>query len=163
MKDLFKNKAMIATTISGILIILGIVLQWQNFDTVAAIIFVLSFIIGGYKQAKEGFIDTVENKHLNVDILMVLAAVGASLIGYWMEGALLIFIFSLSGSLEEYATDKSTQAITALMNIVPEIAKRINPDGSIEDVAVKDLKVGDTLMLSLKALASPSMARSRRV
>ena len=147
MKDLLKNKAMIATTISGILIILGIVLQWQNFDTAAAIIFVLSFIIGGYKQAKEGFIDTVENKHLNVDILMVLAAVGASLIGYWMEGALLIFIFSLSGSLEEYATDKSTQAITALMNIVPEIAKRINPDGSIEDVAVKDLKVGDTLMV----------------
>jgi len=147
MKDLFKNKAMIATTISGILIILGIVLQWQNFDTAAAIIFVLSFIIGGYKQAKEGFIDTVENKHLNVDILMVLAAVSASLIGYWMEGALLIFIFSLSGSLEEYATDKSTQAITALMNIVPEIAKRINPDGSIEDVAVKDLKVGDTLMV----------------
>ena len=147
MKDLFKNKAMIATTISGILIILGIVLQWQNFDTAAAIIFVLSFIIGGYKQAKEGFIDTVENKHLNVDILMVLAAVGASLIGYWMEGALLIFIFSLSGSLEEYATDKSTQAITALMNIVPEIAKRINPDGSIEDVAVNDLKVGDTLMV----------------
>ena len=138
---------MIATTISGILIILGIVLQWQNFDTAAAIIFVLSFIIGGYKQAKEGFIDTVENKHLNVDILMVLAAVGASLIGYWMEGALLIFIVSLSGSLEEYATDKSTQAITALMNIVPEIAKRINPDGSIEDVAVKDLKVGDTLMV----------------
>lgn len=138
---------MIATTISGILIILGIVLQWQNFDTAAAIIFVLSFIIGGYKQAKEGFIDTVENKHLNVDILMVLAAVSASLIGYWMEGALLIFIFSLSGSLEEYATDKSTQAITALMNIVPEIAKRINPDGSIEDVAVKDLKVGDTLMV----------------
>ena len=138
---------MIATTISGILIILGIVLQWQNFDTAAAIIFVLSFIIGGYKQAKEGFIDTVENKHLNVDILMVLAAVGASLIGYWMEGALLIFIFSLSGSLEEYATDKSTQAITALMNIVPEIAKRINPDGSIEDVAVNDLKVGDTLMV----------------
>ena len=45
MKDLFKNKAMIATTISGILIILGIVLQWQNFDTAAAIIFVLSFII----------------------------------------------------------------------------------------------------------------------
>lgn len=138
---------MIATTISGILIILGIVLQWQNLDTAAAIIFVLSFIIGGYKQAKEGFIDTVEHKHLNVDILMVLAAVGASLIGYWMEGALLIFIFSLSGSLEEYATDKSTQAITALMNIVPEIAKRINPDGSIEDVAVKDLKVGDTLMV----------------
>ena len=147
MKDLFKNKAMIATTISGILIILGIVLQWQNLDTAAAIIFVLSFIIGGFKQAKEGFIDTFENKHLNVDILMVLAAVGASLIGYWMEGALLIFIFSLSGSLEEYATEKSTQAITALMNIVPEIAKRINPDGSIEDVAVKDLKVGDTLLV----------------
>ncbi len=147
MKDLLKNKAMIATIISGILIVIGIILQWQNLDTAAAIIFVLSFVIGGFKQAKEGVIDTFENKHLNVDILMVLAAVGASLIGYWMEGALLIFIFSLSGSLEEYAMDKSTEAITALMNIVPDVSKRIKADGTIEEVPTKELKVGDTLLV----------------
>jgi len=147
MKGLLKNKAMIATLISGILIVTGLFLQWQNFDTAAAVIFILSFIIGGFKQAKEGVIDAIENKHLNVDILMVLAAVGASLIGYWMEGALLIFIFSLSGSLEEYAMDKSTEAITALMNIVPDVSKRIKADGTIEEVATKDLKVGDTLLV----------------
>lgn len=147
MKGLLKNKAMIATLISGILIITGIILQWQNLDTAAAVIFILSFVIGGFKQAKEGIIDTIENKHLNVDILMVLAAIGASLIGYWMEGALLIFIFSLSGSLEEYAMDKSTEAITALMNIVPDVSKRIKADGTIEEVATKDLKVGDTLLV----------------
>lgn len=95
------NKPMLATIISGLLILLGIGLQWADYHSYAPLIFLLSFIIGGFHQAREGIQDTIENKRLNVDILMVLAAVGASIIGYWMEGALLIFIFSLSGSLEE--------------------------------------------------------------
>lgn len=100
------NKAMTATILSGILILVGWLFKINHFETTAIIIFLTSFVIGGFKQAKEGIQDTWVNKHLNVDILMVLAAIGASIIGYWMEGALLIFIFSLSGSLEEYATEK---------------------------------------------------------
>src|SRR5699024_564049 len=107
------------TIISGILILIGIYFQFFRTDFPVAIIFVSSFIIGGFFQAREGFYDTIENKRLNVDILMVLAAIGASIIGYWLEGALLIFIFSLSGSLEEYALNKSTEAISSLMSIVP--------------------------------------------
>lgn len=147
MKLLKKNPAMIATLISGLLIILGWVLKSNSQETIAIFIFLTSFIIGGFKQAKEGFIDTYQNKHLNVDILMVLAAIGASIIGYWMEGALLIFIFSLSGSLEEYATNKSTEAIASLMHMQPETALKIQEDGTTKEVSIKSLVIGDSVFV----------------
>lgn len=147
MQALAKNKPMIATIISGLLIVVGLFLQTTH-STAAAVVFVISFIVGGYHQATEGMQDTFENHRLNVDILMVLAAIGASLIGYWLEGALLIFIFSLSGSMEEYATNKSSEAITALMNIVPAEAKRRNEVGFLETVPVEQLSIGDTIMVS---------------
>ena len=147
MKLLKNNPAMIATLISGLLILLGWILKLNAQETGATFIFLTSFIIGGFKQAKEGFIDTYQNKNLNVDILMVLAAIGASIIGYWMEGALLIFIFSLSGSLEEYATNKSTEAIASLMHMQPETALKIQKDGSTKEVSIKSLAIGDSIFV----------------
>ncbi len=143
-----ENKPMVATIISGLLIMVGLVLTFANYHTIAALIYITSFIIGGFHQAKEGMQDTVQNKKLNVDILMVLAALGASAIGYWMEGALLIFIFSLSGSLEVYATNKSTKAITDLMNLTPESAMLIQEDGSFKEVPTASLSIGDKLMVA---------------
>lgn len=143
-----ENKPMVATIISGLLIVIGLFFTFSNSPTIAALIYISSFIIGGFHQAKEGLQDTIQNKKLNVDILMVLAALGASSIGYWMEGALLIFIFSLSGSLEVYATNKSTKAITELMNLTPERAMVIQPDGSIKEVPTESLTIGDKLMVA---------------
>ncbi|WP_414838778.1 heavy metal translocating P-type ATPase [Carnobacterium sp. TMP28] len=149
MSLLFKeNKPMVATILSGLLIIIGLFFTFTGYTTIAALVYISSFIIGGFHQAKEGLQDTIQNKKLNVDILMVLAALGASAIGYWMEGALLIFIFSLSGSLEVYATNKSTKAITELMNLTPESAMLIQPDGSIKEIPTSSLSIGDKLMVS---------------
>lgn len=148
MKKLYnQNKPMAATVISGFLIALGIFLNYMNFELVSVISYLSAFSIGGYYQAKEGIFDLVKNKHLNVDVLMILAAVGASLIGYWLEGAILIFIFSLSGSLEVYTTNKSTKAISNLMSVTPEKAKVIQKDGSIKEVFTKELNIGDQLMV----------------
>lgn len=143
-----ENKPMIATVISGFLILLGLIVMRGSAASLAPAIFIASFLIGGFHQAIEGVKDTLENKKLNVDILMVLAAVGASIIGYWMEGALLIFIFSLSGSLEILATNKSTKSITDLMNLTPEKAKRIQADGEIEEVDTLSLMIGEQLLVT---------------
>ncbi|MCA9765318.1 MAG: heavy metal translocating P-type ATPase [Carnobacterium sp.] len=149
MSLLFKeNKPMVATILSGSLIIIGLFFTFTDYNTIAALVYISSFIIGGFHQAKEGLQDTIQNKKLNVDILMVLAALGASAIGYWMEGALLIFIFSLSGSLEVYATNKSTKAITELMTLTPESAMLIQSDGSIKEIPTSSLSIGDKLMVS---------------
>lgn len=144
---IMSNKPMIATITSGILIIIGIILSYYQQTTTAIVIYILSFIIGGFYQAREGMIDTFQNKHLNVDILMVLAAVGASLIGYWMEGALLIFIFSLSGSLEVYATNKSKNAISDLLQVTPETGLLLKPDGTTIEVGIETVSINDQLLV----------------
>lgn len=82
--------------------------------------YISAIIIGGYKQTSEGLKELWNDRTLNVDLLMALAAIGACLIGNYFEGAMLTFIFCLSGALEEYTTNKSQKEITALMNLQPQ-------------------------------------------
>ena len=58
-------------------------------------------------------------------MLMILAAIGSSIIGYWTEGAILIFIFAVSGALETYTMNKSNKEISSLMELQPEEAWRL--------------------------------------
>lgn len=141
------NKPMMFTVISGFLIMLGGVLTYLEVEPVDAVVFLGSFLIGGYYQGREGVSEFVKNKTLNVDILMIIAAVGASVIGYWLEGALLIFIFSLSGSLEVYTTNKSTDAITSLMQLTPNTAIRLKKDGSTEEINTEQLCIKDVVLV----------------
>lgn len=127
-----------------LLILIGLPLL-SSHASLASVCFILAFLIGGYESAKAGLEDLFVNKHLSVDVLMILAAVGAGIIGYWLEGALLIFIFSLSNTLEEMAMEKSKNAIAALMNLTPDTARKIQEDGSIVEVETKELKIGDKL------------------
>ena len=60
---------------------------------------------------------------------MVFAAIGSAIIGYWAEGAILIFIFAISGALETYTLNKSHKEISALMELQPEEAWLIKEDG----------------------------------
>ncbi|MGK0604648.1 heavy metal translocating P-type ATPase [Enterococcus gilvus] len=113
---------------------------------VSPLFFVLAIICGGWKQTFEGFSELLQDRTLNVDLLMALAAIGACLIGNWFEGAMLTFIFCLSGALEEYATNKSTKEITALMNVAPNEALKI-VEGEHLTVPVEELQVGDLVFV----------------
>lgn len=148
MTTLFKNnKPMLLTVISGFLILSGGIASYNNWRLVDVGLFLSAFLIGGYYQGKEGIVELVEYRSLNVDILMILAAVGASIIGFWLEGALLIFIFSLSGSLEIYTTNKSTDAISHLMKLTPDTALRLTEDGRTEEVDTITLEIGDCVLV----------------
>ncbi|KMY45793.1 ATPase [Bacillus sp. FJAT-27916] len=137
---------LLAAGVSGLLILLGWFLSNQDLATASAITYILAYVIGGYAKAKEGITQTIEEKKLNVELLMILAAVGSAMIGYWTEGAVLIFIFSLSGALETYTMNKSHKEISSLMNLQPEEALRIVGDKE-EIVAVSELKVGDLILI----------------
>lgn len=76
---------------SGALILAGWLLSSHQLLSVT--LYLLAFVIGGFAKAKEGIEETLESKTLNVELLMIFAAVGSALIGYWAEGAVLIFIF----------------------------------------------------------------------
>ncbi|MBT2571490.1 heavy metal translocating P-type ATPase [Planococcus sp. ISL-110] len=136
------NIELIAAIASGILILVAYYLETQELSPYYVAAYLLAFGIGGYAKAKYGIKKSIENKDLNVEILMILAAVGASIIGYWTEGAILIFIFSLSGALETYTMNKSRKEISALMDLQPEEAWLLK-DGKTERVSVKELNTGD--------------------
>lgn len=117
-------------------------------------LFSLATLTAGYHVIiVEGLSETIENSKNNKKfipnshILMGLAALGASLIGSFWEGTLLILIFSGAHFLEEYAEGRSKREITKLIEMNPTTAELIMPDGNTKTVDVEDLKVGDHLQV----------------
>ncbi|MBT2662010.1 heavy metal translocating P-type ATPase [Bacillus sp. ISL-45] len=137
---------LIAAGTSGILIVLGWILSKGDSQTAAVIAFILAYVIGGFAKAKEGIEATIEDKELNVEMLMIFAAIGSAIIGYWTEGAILIFIFAMSGALETYTMNKSHKEISSLMELQPEEALRVT-DGVEERVHVAELEIGDLILV----------------
>ncbi|MHC5218423.1 heavy metal translocating P-type ATPase [Enterococcus sp. LJL128] len=117
------------------------------------LLYIFSMLSAGQHVIIEGFGDTVKDslkqkKFLpNVHILMTLAALGASIIGDFDEGALLILIFAGAHFLEDYAEGKSKREITNLLKMNPTEARLIQKDGTTISVAVDTLKIGDTLQV----------------
>lgn len=149
-KSLFEkakpHAELIAALISGILIAVGWLLDKNELTTASIITYIVAFIIGGFAKAKEGIEETIANKELNVEMLMIFAAIGSCIIGYWTEGAILIFIFAISGAMETYTMNKSHKEISALMELQPEQALRIT-DGYEEKIHVSELVIGDFILV----------------
>ncbi|MGX7245460.1 heavy metal translocating P-type ATPase [Enterococcus quebecensis] len=117
------------------------------------ILFVSAMLLSGYHIVLEGVVDTINDTKErgkftpNVHILMTLAALGATIIGKYEEGALLIIIFAAAHFLEEYAEGRSKREITNLLKMNPTEARLIQSDGKVETVDVSDLKIGDKLQV----------------
>ena len=109
-------------------------------------LYILAYAVGGYQKAREGLETLFKEKQLDVDLLMVVAAVGAASIGYWMDGAILIFIFSLSGALEGYTMERTNKAIQSIMKLRPEEAVLFQ-NGTERKVKVEELKKGDIIIV----------------
>ncbi|MCC6455093.1 MAG: cadmium-translocating P-type ATPase [Caldilineaceae bacterium] len=110
--------------------------------TIAALV---AFAAGGYSGLM-GAIEQAKEGKLDIDFLMIAAALGAALIGEWEEGALLLFLFTLSGALEEFAMDRTRKAIEALAHLRPDVAL-VRRGGAEMTVAVDDLVLGDIVLV----------------
>lgn len=133
--------------VGTILMLIGFIIGFFN-PVISRGAFYLSIFFLGYFAAKEAAVSTIEEKALNVDLLMVLAAIGAMLIGFESEGAVLLFIFALSENLEDYAYGKSTASIEELMSQVPLTAQKLTSSGEVVKVATEDLVLGDIVVVS---------------
>ncbi|MDT3424956.1 Cd2+/Zn2+-exporting ATPase [Paenibacillus forsythiae] len=112
----------------------------------AVTLYLIAFVTGGFVKAKEGIHTLVAERDLDVNLLMIFAAIGAASIGYWTEGAILIFIFSVSGVLESYTMDRSSRDISSLMGMKPETAV-LYKDGVETVVPIEQLAKGDTVVV----------------
>ncbi|MFC0522118.1 heavy metal translocating P-type ATPase [Pontibacillus salicampi] len=141
-----QHAELIAALFSGILILIAWLGGGMLSNPAEITLYVIAFIIGGFAKAREGIEDTIAEKDLNVEMLMIFAAIGSAAIGYWTEGAILIFIFAMSGALETYTMNKSQREISSLMDLQPEEALRIH-NGTEEVVHVSELAINDTIFV----------------
>ncbi|MFE7440381.1 heavy metal translocating P-type ATPase [Streptomyces chartreusis] len=109
-------------------------------------LYALSYATGGWEPGWEG-LKALKDRALDVDLLMVVAALGAASIGQVMDGALLIVIFATSGALEALATARTADSVRGLLDLAPAMATRIAADGTEQTVPVDELAVGDTVLV----------------
>ncbi|WP_373706667.1 heavy metal translocating P-type ATPase [Jeotgalibaca porci] len=141
---LFKTRA-------GQFLMTGIFFTVMGFvttDFVSQIAFYIAIFFLGYFAAQDAIVETVKSKSPNVDLLMILAALGAVVINYESEGAMLLLIFAGAEFLEAFASDKSTNAIKELMAQVPTVAQVLKPNGDVVEVGTSELVIGDIVIVS---------------
>ena len=120
---------------------------------IANALFLLTIACIGKEVITEGIMDTIEEtKHLkkfrpNVHLLMTLAALGAIFIGKFEEAAMLIVIFTIAHSLEEYVEKKSRKDMTQLLQLQPKVALKKMNHGHFEEVDASSLEIGDIIQV----------------
>lgn len=144
-KEIIRDAILTAVAFVGL--VGGILLTWYEASSWLTLsVFALTYLAGGLPAAKEAFTSLLQ-KSLNIDLLMVLAAVAAALVGEVRDGAILLFLFSLAGTLEAYAMGSTKRAVAALLSLHPDTARRKNADGQMIVVPVEELKIGDVVVV----------------
>ncbi|SDW80248.1 MULTISPECIES: heavy metal translocating P-type ATPase [Flavobacteriaceae] len=142
-----KNTELIFSIICGALLGIGFGLSYVESipDWVSLTLYIGAYIFGGFFTAKEA-VQTVAKGGFEIDFLMLVAAIGAAILGEWAEGALLLFLFSLGHALEHYAMNKARKSIAALADLAPKTAL-LKKDGKTEEVGIEQLSIGDIIVV----------------
>jgi Zn2+/Cd2+-exporting ATPase len=109
------------------------------------VLYVVAYASGGFYSIQDAW-DTLKQRQFDVNFLMIIAAVGAALIGEPREGAILMFLFSLSNTLETYAMGRTHASVRALLDMAPKEAD-LYRDGQIVRVPVEQLQVGAVVLV----------------
>ncbi|MCG8362303.1 MAG: heavy metal translocating P-type ATPase [Pseudanabaenales cyanobacterium] len=143
----------IAAGLCGLLTLLGWLALGGDWIEVGIWILLAAYVIGGFDSAREGLTTLWRERQLDVDLLMIVAAVGAAVLGLWrqeyyllVDGAALILIFAISGALESIAMHRTERNIRSLMQLTPYTA-RILRHGQERMVATQQLSVGDRILI----------------
>ncbi len=120
--------------------------RWSGAPQSAVIAFYAGSYLAGGTIATKTAVQDLLGRNVNVDLLMVLAAVGAAILGAWAEGAILLGLFSTSNALEHYALGRTRNAVRSLMDLSPVEATQL-VDGVERRVGVETLEPGDLVIV----------------
>jgi Cd2+/Zn2+-exporting ATPase len=122
--------------------------RWAGLPHLAAVaLYLAAYVFGAFDLVSHTIEKLRRRKfHFDIDFLMLIAAVGASSIGAWAEGAFLLFLFSLAHALEHYGLGRARDAIKALADLAPPMAHVLR-DGTERDVPVGEVKVGEIVIV----------------
>lgn len=142
-----KNTEMIFAIICAVALAIGYGLTFMNglpaWSSLA--FYILAYFFGGFFTAKEA-VETIAKGGFEIDFLMLIAAIGAAILGSWAEGALLLALFSLGHALEHYAMGRARKSIEALTDLAPPEALVVR-DGKERMVPIEMLVLGDVIII----------------
>ncbi len=143
-----ENPEMLAAIFCGLLVLLGWLALNVGWVGLALLILPAAYVIGGYESTREGLTTLFQEKELDVDLLMIVAALGAAGLGLWrreyyliVDGAVLILIFAFSGALEGYAMQRTERGIRSLMSLTSDTARVLN-NGQEQLQPIAALQIG---------------------
>ncbi len=138
---------LVMVTFSLIFLLAGLGTEhfWHGPRLLAVGFYILSYLAGGYEGALTAF-SALRQGILDIDFLMIVAALGAAYLGHWSEGATLLFLFSISAALEEFAMDRTRQAIEKLAALRP-LQASVRRNGREIVVPVEEVAIGDLVIV----------------
>lgn len=127
-------------------IIASIVIEVADLpETLLPFLGVIAYAAGGF-YGVQASLSSILERELNIDFLMILAAIGAALVGEWRDGAILLFLFALSNVLQDYAIGRSRKAIRSLFDLNPEEAT-IKTDEGTQTIPIGEITVGHIVLI----------------
>lgn len=136
----------VLTTISGAFLALGLATQLLGAPTLASTaLYAVAIVSGGYSIARAGLL-SLRARTLDINLLMILAALGAAVIGAWVEGAAVVFLFSVANLLQAYSVDRTRNAVRSIMELTPQEAL-VRRDGHETMVPVERVQVGEVIIV----------------
>ena len=145
-KKYYHAKEFLVMVLAGTLLLLAIVFEKMQIGGQLSVgLYLLAIISGGWNNFKKGFY-SLQQKKLNMSVLMSVAIIGACIIGQYEEGATVAFLYAISELLENWSTEKARQSIRNLMDLTP--AKAIVKRGrEMVELLVGDVNVGDIILI----------------
>ncbi|OTF01793.1 cation-translocating P-type ATPase [Halorubrum sp. SD683] len=142
--ELRQEAAFVGLTLLGM--VTGLVTGWLEGPQILMWVgYGVAYVFGGWYGLK-GAIETLRHRAVDIDLLMIVAALGALSIGAPFEGAMLLFLFSLSNTLQHYAIGRSRRAIKSLVEMRPDEAQVLR-DGEEVTVPIDEVAVGDVFVV----------------
>ncbi len=113
-----------------------------------AVAFYLAAVISGVRHVIPKAVSAARALRPDMNMLMLIAVVGAIAIGEWFEAATVAFLFAFSLLLESWSVGRARRAIGALMDLSPETARFRQPDtGEILEVGIEDVPLGSNILV----------------
>jgi len=139
-------RELIISALAGALLLAGWLLGWNHdMRWWSSGLLGASLLVGGFYAMRDAW-QSIRERQLDIDVLMIVAALGAAALGQIAEGALLLVLFSLGHALEHLAMDRARHAIEALADLAPKTATVLR-DGVELSVAVEELLRGDMVLV----------------
>lgn len=151
-KKLGKNLALKASLTAAVLLLGSFICLQTGLLPLSHLLLVFVYFLAGIESLIGAIEDLLEGE-VNIDVLMVLAAFLSIVIGSGLEGGLLLVLFSFSGAMEESVSAKAKSALSGLREIAPPGASVLQADGSLVERSVKDIEVGEKILVKAGEVA----------